>query len=439
MIDIETVTMTDYRPFRAHHYNPSKINLSQVIAPPYDVISVQEQEDLYEQSPYNVVRLILNKEKPDDSDQDNRYTRARNFFSDWCHEQILLREEKPCFFLYRQIFRRPETGEKLSRFSLLGILKLEPFEKGIVVAHEQTLARPKADRRRLLETTQTNFSPVFGLYEDESEKLPPLFSEILKAKPNFYAVEGDTVHEVWKISEDSSLHEIQEFISGKNIYIADGHHRYQTALDYAREMHRKEGVPEARLQPYDFVLMALVRFEDEGLVLLPTHRAVKPFSGFDPKKLLESLKPFFKVEAVPGSFLQKGTRYLQGLTSFDLVLKDDGYHLTLEHPEKVKALMPPGKPEIWYSLDVNLLAYLIFHKLMDLAPEAWETQLRFTHSEQEVLEWVKRGEVAAAFLLRAPQVKILKQMGEVKELMPQKSTYFYPKLASGLVFYHHQE
>lgn len=436
MIETEPMTMADYRPFEAHYYNPSKVNFDEVIAPPYDVISPKEQQALYDRSPYNVIRLILNKEEAGDKDRNNRYTRARDFFHHWRQNQILIREEKPCFYLYRQIFDHPESGKKLARFALLGIVKLEPFEKGIVVAHEKTLAKPKADRRRLLEMTKTNFSPVFGLYEDEAGYLQSLLTNMSAQKPFFNAAGAEGVsHEMWRITESPVIHRIQEFLGQKNIYIADGHHRYQTALDYAQEMRRRERIPEDILRPYDFALMALVRFEEEGLVLLPTHRTVKPFAGWDSKKLLENLKQFFRVEN-----LKRSDPEVRGQTptGFDLILQDgSNYRLTLENLDKAKSQMPAGKPEIWYSLDVNLLAHLVFHQLMGLAPESWESHLQFTHSEKEAKEWVGRGEAVCAFLLRAPEVKILKQMGEVKELMPQKSTYFYPKLASGLVFYQH--
>jgi uncharacterized protein (DUF1015 family) len=433
--------IADFRPFQAWRYNLDKINFEKVIAPPYDVISPEEQKKLYQVSDFNCIRLILNQEEPADTETRNRYTRARDFFNQWREKGILVRESSPCFYLYRQIFLEPVSGQTKTRFALLGRLKLESFEKQIVIPHEKTLSRPRADRRKLLETTVTNFSPVFGLYEDQQKKVSSLFTGITSAKPLFDVPDNQGVrHAVWPVSDPKAVEAIHGELSQKKIYIADGHHRYQTALEYGREKREKENVPAQQEMTSDFVLMALVEFHDPGLVLYPTHRLIVGWKDFDAKKAFESLKNIFKIEPVSKETVK--SRILADTStqaSFGLVLGDEQFILTLMDPVRARQTMISGKPDVWYSLDVNVLAHLIFSKLWQIPETIWESTIQYTQSYDEAIRRVKAHEAQAAFLLKAPKVEVLRDMGRVQELMPQKSTYFFPKLASGLVFYHHNE
>jgi len=432
--------MIDFQPFHAWRYHPHKVNLPAVIAPPYDVISPAAQKKLYGQSPYNCVRLILNQEQNSDDLTSNRYTRARDFFSQWRHEGILVREQEPCFYLYRQVFTDPSSGEKKHRLALLGRLRLEPFEKGLVIAHEKTLSKPREDRRKLLEATATNFSPVFGLYEDSKEEFLSLYSEAMAFSPLFDLSDEDQIrHTVWAIHDSELIERIHQGLAAKKIYIADGHHRYQTALEYARDKRQREGISPEREMPFDYVLMALVEFRDPGLVLLPTHRILTSWPGFDPVKALESLKYYFKVESCsPESLKEKLQKASLQDIVFGLILGQEQFFLTLVDLEKAKQKMPAGKADRWYQLDVSVLSYLVLASLWNLPEALWESVLHYTHSEEEAIAHVRSQSAAAAFLLKAPPVEILREMGKASELMPQKSTYFYPKLASGLVFYHHE-
>ncbi|MDP3921430.1 MAG: DUF1015 domain-containing protein [Candidatus Omnitrophota bacterium] len=437
---INTQKMTDFRPFRAFRYNPGKVDPRKVIAPPYDVISPAEQKRLYERDPHNCIRLILNAVETGDGDSENAYTRARDFFNSWTREGTLIREDAPAFYLYRQRFPSA-NGEELTRIAIIGRLRLEPFESGVVVPHENTLAKPVEDRTRLLKTTQTNLSPIFGLYEDESNQMTGLIGRYVQEKPIFEVQDDrDIWHGLWAIGDEVTTDAIRTAMSEKKVYIADGHHRYRTALEYSRQCDGKKAGEE--LSPEDFVLMALVAFEDPGMVLLPTHRLLKKIPVSDSKKALEALQPYFKVESMaPADLTQKlENEKDENVTRMGLLLgADQGYLLTLEKVDEAIAKMPAGKPDFWYKLDVNVLAYLVFEQLWDFPPSKWESNLIFTHSTDEAFERVCDGEAAAGFFLGAPKVQILRDMGKAGELMPQKSTYFYPKLASGLVFYHHSE
>ncbi len=437
--------LADFRPFKSWRYNEAKVNFERVIAPPYDVISDSEQARLYARDPHNCIRLILNKIEDSDTDHNNRYTRARDCFNSWQREEVLIRENEPCFYLYRQNFADPDSGQAKERTAVLGRLKLEPFEKGIVVPHEKTLSKPRADRRKLLEATQTNFSPVFGLYEDPSKKVSKAVESLIHEKPLYEAVDDQKVrHRVWVIRESKQIEALHEFFSTRSIYIADGHHRYQTSLEYAREQKAAQGISEKEEKPSDFTLMALVEFHDPGLVLMPTHRMILPFKGFESKRALESLKLYFNIEPLKESELIKRVQPSQAAKVSDLPLSfglmfsaNEGYWLTLKDAASAKSKMPSGKAELWYKLDVSLVSHLILGGLWNVPESEWENTIRYTHALNEAVDSVKSSKACAVFLLQPPPVEILREMGNVKELMPQKSTYFYPKLASGLVFHQH--
>ncbi len=436
-------TMTDFSPFQAWHYDPATVPFKNVIAPPYDVISPAEQDELYKRSPYNCVRLILNKIETNDTETSNRYTRARDFFNAWCGEKILIQDKTPCFYLYRQTYQDLVHNKKTERLALLGRLKLEPFEKGIVIPHEKTLSKPRADRRKLLEATHINFSPVFGLYEDPQAKIASLYKKVTSGQPLFDVTDEKAVQQtVWVIDQPEFIREIQQALKEKKIYIADGHHRYQTALEYARDQHAAQNIPADKVMPFDYVLMALVEFNDPGLLVFPTHRMIRSLKAskdnLTQAQALERLKPIFKVEALDLETIQKKieTSPAEKIV-FGLVLDHEQFLLTLEDKKSARSKMPAGKPDIWYDLDLNVLSYLILGALWSIPESEWEGTIQYTRSAPEAIAGARGKQAEAAFLLKAPKVEMLREMGKVKELMPQKSTYFYPKLASGLVFHQH--
>jgi uncharacterized protein (DUF1015 family) len=433
-------TMTDFRPFRPWRYNMEKVKADDVLAPPYDVISSAGQDALYEKSDYNCIRLILNKILDTDTNQDNRYTRAKVFFDEWKAKGILIQEEKPRFYLYQQTFADLADGSLQKRTAFLGALKIEAFEKGIVIPHEKTLDKPKADRLALLKETKTNFSPIFGLFADQGGELVGLLPKLTASNPLFSVKdEAGVSHTLWVIESEKEVNKISENLSSQKVYIADGHHRYTTALNYSLEKRKEAGNPE-ELLPSDFIYMALVSFQDSGLALMPTHRLITGLSDFNKPKFLKELERFFTVESVRPKELQKKIDKTPDNPSVIGVIfsASEGYLLTLKDPESAKASMLPNKPEVWYQLDTNVLAYLIFKTLLGLGESDWEEYLQFTHADHEAIEKIETNDdIQVGFLLKAPRVEILSAMGAVRELMPQKSTYFYPKLASGLLFFSH--
>lgn len=425
-------------PFRAWRYDPNRVDIASVIAPPYDVISREKQDKLYESSPYNCVRLILNRKEASDDDQHNVYTRARDFFREWQKRGVLIQDEETGFYVYRQTFKDPISGVQKSRFALLGRVRLEPFEKGIIIPHEKTLRGPREDRMKLLREVQTNFSPVFGLYKDDGYELRGLIQDPMNSRALFEAEDDvQIVHSLRVIQDGDILARLHGALKRKRVYIADGHHRYETALEYARLKRQQDRASDKLIMPYDSMYMALVSFDDPGFIVLPTHRIVSKL-GMDDRELKQRLQEYFAFESISVERLRTMTSDPDdGGRTFGLVLREGAFLMTLNDREKVKQRMPQGKPPVWYDLNVNVLGHFIFAAALGLHENAWEGVLRFEHTVEGAVAPVEKGEAQAAFLLKPPRVEMLEQMGAVNERMPQKSTYFYPKLATGLVFYSH--
>lgn len=433
--------MADFRAFKALRYDLDKTSLAAVIAPPYDVISPIGQERLYEKSPLNCIRLILNKDEPGDQESNNRYTRARDYLQEWIQQGTLVQDERASFYLYRQTFSDLRDGKIKTRTAVFGRLKLEPFEKGIVIPHEKTLSKPKQDRLRLLQATETNLSAVFGLYEDPDARIRTALTAFLAQPAQCQAVDEENVrHELWVLRDPQGVEALTKSWAVKNVYIADGHHRYQTALDYSLARRQKESVPADKEMPYDFILMAMVAFEDQGIVLYPTHRMVNlsayPALTHNAQAALGKLEPYFEINALDaGQFVTTLESAASGKIQLGLLLGGQSWILTLKDWCQAKQHMPAGKPDVWYQLDVAVLSHLVLGHLWGIPDSEWEAVISYTHSDPEALEHARKNSTSAVFLLKAPRVQILSEMGRAGELMPQKSTYFYPKLASGLVFH----
>jgi len=291
-----------------------------------------------------------------------------------------------------------------------------------------------------LEATHTNLSAVFGLYEDSDKKIAPLIESLMGGKPDYDGRDKENVrHEAWVVRDENIHSRLQEFFSKKKIYIADGHHRYQTALDHALRMRAKEHVGSGDELSSDFALAALVEMSDPGLILMATHRMILPFAGFQPEKAVQALGSFFEVESMPvGQILNTFKTEGPAPVQMGLLTGGKSFLLTLKDIHQAMETMAISKPEAWCRLDVTLLSHLILARLWHVDESQWVGLIRYTHAASEAVQKANSGQFAAVFLLKDPPVKILYDMGEIGELLPQKTTYFYPKLASGIVFYHHQ-
>ena len=277
--------------FKGLRYNSEKItNLSSVVTPPYDIIDETAQAKYYAEHPANIIRLELGLTFPQDTPTNNRYTRAKNYIDKWLEEEILLPEQLPSLYLYEQEFLN--QGIRTIRTGFICGLKVEPYEKGTILPHEETLSKPKADRLQLMRSTHSNFSSIFGLYSDAERTVDLIMKDAVKGKlPDIEIVdEADETHRIWVISDPEVIQTVQSAMADKQIFIADGHHRYETALEYANEM-QEQGLPD-----YDYVLTTLVNLFDEGLLVLPTHRVVGNIKSFSSAKLLKQLNKLFDID-----------------------------------------------------------------------------------------------------------------------------------------------
>jgi len=427
--------------FRGLHYNPVKAGpLSTLTAPPYDVIDEQAQRLLYLKNPYNVIRLEYGQSKPGDNDRDNRYTRAAGFFSSWQEEGILTREPVPTLYFYGQEFSL--HGKRYTRHGLIAGVGLEDQASGMVLPHEETLAKAKTDRLELLRAARANFSPIFGLYEDRAGVVGKIADSVTQSPPQVeFTDDSGEKHRLWTVSDEHSIKSIQKFFLEQKIYIADGHHRYETACQFHREMS-----PHGQ-DKFAFVLMTLVDVRDPGLLVLPTHRLLRN-TAFDSRGFPERLAKYFTVtqvqlpEGKKPETLSKELQKLPSSTSAEHTFAlypggDRLYLLSLPHQQAAREMSSRAgsKSAAWRSLDVAVLQQLVLEELLGIDEEARRSgqYLSYTRDEHEAVQLVDAGACQAAFFLKEPSVSEVIDVAAAGDKMPQKSTYFYPKLLTGLV------
>lgn len=391
------------------------------MAPPYDVISPELQHRLYERSPYNIVRLILGRDLPGDQGEENRYARAGRDLREWLRQGILERDSRPALYLYEQEF--VSGGERRRRRGFLGLRRLESFGKGIR-PHESTLPGPKRDRSHLIRACQTNLSPIFSLYDSEGGD-PPLLSE--EGTSCIDIVDDDQVcHRLWRLVERDRVERLCRLVGERQLLLADGHHRYETALDFSQQMRREH--PEAPADAsFEYVMMFFLERGDPGLEIGPTHRVVMGLQGFNGSGLVAELRARFEIESFRDDHLHEFWEALRGMPGrgFGLVLpKDRRLHLV--------SRIPTGHP-----LDVLVAHEVLLRQLLGLGPEADldPQRLLYTRSGEEVLSLVQASSDRIGILLKPPRPEELFEAARQGLVLPPKSTYFYPKLLSGLVLH----
>ena len=426
--------MADIIPFRGLRYNPEKIsNLASVVTPPYDIIDESAQARYYAENPANVIRLELGLIFPQDSSSNNRYTRAAQYLEKWQEDQTLLAEEKAALYLYQQEFNF--RGEKVVRTGFVCGLKLEPYEKGNILPHEETLSKPKADRLQLMRATNSNFSSIFGLYSDEQKEAEQLLlAEVKEQAPDINIIdEAGETHKIWVIKNEELIERIVALLADRPVYIADGHHRYETALEYYHEM------KEQGLQGYDYVMATLVNVFDEGLVVLPTHRLVGNIPGFKLDAFMNRLADLFEIELYKdkniGAFMQELESRGKKHRVFGMYSGKDIFFLELKNPEQASKLLPDNKSAAWEKLDVALLDNIILDQLLGINDQKRRSQenLAYTRSEEWLMEQIDNRNYQLGFLLNPTRVEEIIAVAQARDKMPQKSTYFYPKLITGLI------
>lgn len=430
--------MASVEPFRAVRYHlPGKDSIAKVIAPPYDIISLADQKKLQSQDPHNVIRLELSIPDPKNPPPSHVYSDSAGCLKKWLSEKILISENAKAFYLYGMEYQHPFQNKRLTRLAVYGALKLEPFEQKIVFPHEKTHSTAKVDRMKLLKETQCNFSPIFGLYEDPTDALEKIYAS-LKRKPALYEFvdEKKTRHQLWRLDSEADQNTIKTTFSNRGIFIADGHHRYETALNYALE---KNGGVITGKHPWDYVLTAFVRFRDPGLLILPIHRLLLNTVQFEKELLLKGLNTHFHLRPATKQDLFQ-TAEGKNQTGFGMAFSENEcYLLELKNPKAAAEMMPKSKPAVWYQLDMTQISYLILESLLQIDPSQLEKSISYTADTQEAFRFLEERKAGAAFFVRPVTAAVIKEICEAGELMPQKSTYFYPKFPTGLVMYQHRD
>ncbi len=420
--------MAIIKPFKGIRYNPELVDIKSVVTPPYDIISKDDQERFYSKDEHNIVRIILGKEL-DDNETSNKYTRAKGFLTDWLSKKVLISEDRPSIYIYEQEFTIEK--EQKNRMGFISLLKLEDFSSGVVVPHEYTYSKPITDRFNLLSTTQANFGVIFLLHSDPKGLIDAELHKETEKEPLYdFVFENGIKNRLWRMDDEEKIEHLQDEMKDKILFIADGHHRYETALTYKNKMGGKGE------QPYDYRMMALFNMDNPNLEIFPTHRIVSNLK-VDKQEIIEKIEKLFSVESFRGNqkeffrlLKEKGDKE----HSFGLYFgKGEFYFLTLKDEKFALEQSDQTKSADWRKLDVSILHKLILEKLLGI--EKVEDHIKYTRSNDEAVEKIDKGEAQLTFLLNTTKLEELKKVTSHKERMPQKSTYFYPKLLTGLVVY----
>jgi uncharacterized protein (DUF1015 family) len=426
-------------PARGLYYNPQKVaDLSLVATPPYDVITPEEERRYRERHPYNVIRLIL----PTGEGRVDRYQEAARYMQAWEKEGVLIRDRKPSLYPYQQVFTSP-AGEIKQRNGFISLIKLEPWGQGSVIPHEGTSPKPIEDRLRLMEACGANLSQVFALYSDPAGAVAEQLTPVWNSSPRYEFRDDDgVVHRLWQADDRTVIAAVTQEMEDKTLLIADGHHRYKTALMYRDKM--RERYPSyTERSPFEYTMLYLTPLEGEGLLILPTHRLVILREPFDLEGFYTALKKYFslRVFTFDDTGGEKGARedFFKALDNrnpdrytFGLYIGSEKRYIQLIFKEEVnvKELLK-GYPEVLQELDVTLVDGFIIKGLLKVDQE----EVGLSKGRNEALEEVHEGRYSAAFLLNPPSIRQVKRVVDAGEVMPRKTTFFYPKVATGLVIY----
>ncbi len=433
--------MADILSFRAFRYDRQQVPLAHVVTQPYDKITPALQDRYYAASPHNLVRILLGRREAGDDAENNVYSRAAAYFRDWRQQGILRQDSLPSLYVYSQCFRLPGSSTELERRGFIALGRIEDYCAGVVYRHEQTLAKPKADRLDLLRATRAHFGQLFMLYEDSGQ------IESLLAIPTDPAIsvrdEYDVLHRVWPVSDPHVIHSVQTAMSDKKLIIADGHHRYETALTYRNERRAADSsAMERGMAPYDFVMMTLVNMNSPALLILPTHRVVHGLASFSEETFRHSTRPFFEVEAIdPSVDAPRATAILResGRAGTSILAVTANRAFLLHHPNPNSTAHFAGLSIRQQALDVVQLHKCLLEKVLNLSQESIRNQqnLSYVRDASEALSQVRGPSARAnvAFLMNPCRMSQVRDIAFAGEVMPQKSTDFYPKLLSGLTIY----
>ena len=443
--------MAEIQSFRGVLYNTQRVKPADVLTQPYDKITPEMRERYLKLSPHNLIRIELGKEEAGDSESNNKYTRARDLYQAWLRDGILRRSAKPALYYLEQTFApfsgsqaRTPMSQTLMRKALIARVRLHPWDEGKILPHEHTLSKPKVDRMALLRACGSQQGQIFMLYPTPKQTISDLLvgTALRAVRPVIECVDDYNVtNKLWEIIDPGTIKAAQEALRAVKFYIADGHHRYETALAFRDECRaHSAGSGQAAAKkpdpnaPYEFVMATLVDMNDPGLVILPTHRAVTNLGAFDKRKFREQLAKNFTIEPQPT--LEKLLAAMSASRTPALGMRD-AEEFALLRPKNLDALRPlfANKPPLWDTLDVALLHVGILEALLGIDDVRLREEANVTYwrEPEKAAELVKTGKAQLAFFLNPTHVEDVKAIADARSRMPQKSTDFYPKLLSGMV------
>ncbi len=436
--------MAEVTPFKGVLYNQDIIgDMADVIAPPYDVISPQEQEAFHQRHPNNVIRLILGKTQPGDHGKSQVHARAGNYFRQWMADRILEQDKAPAFYLTAVDFLVGDNH--VTRYGVIGRVRLETFDRGVVLPHEQTFSKVKSERLQLMQACHANFSPIFGLYPDGNSVLDKLREIAAAEHPDMEMRDHKgLVHRLWRVTDHQTQTFITASLKDQSIYIADGHHRYETALNYRNWV--RENTPGFDADhPANFVMMSLSSLKDPGMVIFPAHRLIKAVAAEETGAMLDKAADFFEIHTFS---IDSGQN--DALTRLELAMKDNtgrnaigvfiknraAFFMLLLKAGIMEKLYAGDMAEPLRALDVSVLTRLIMMELLgfDQGRLDDETKIGYAVSVADAVKAVQEETADMAFLLNPTRIEQVQRVAEQGLIMPRKSTYFYPKVGSGLVF-----
>lgn len=418
--------MSALKAFKAVFYNKEKVaDLSDAICPPYDVISKEQQEGYYKQNPFNFIRLELAKETSKDTSKDNKYTRAKKTYEEWLKKGVLKQDDKPCIYFYKQDYKY--QGQKYTRTGFLGLLKIGDDSGVKILPHEHTHSAAKTDRLTLWSAIKSNLSSIFVGYADKSGKIDKMFlKDLISRKPDLEATDADKVkHTIWRLDDPAKIQEIISIIDGQNLFICDGHHRFEVSKEMRREALKKNKKANGE-SSFDYVMAYFTNMDSKDLQIFPIHRIVKKFPIS-----VTLLEQFFRIDKIKtkSDFLVLLARAGQNEHAFGLYNKQGMFLLRLKNKMLIEKHVQEGSKD-YKSLDAAILKSLVFDQVGVSSED-----IIYSKDPSEVMQAVDEGQAEAGFLLNPVQIKQLRAIASNDERMPPKTTYFYPKVLSGLTIY----
>jgi len=420
--------MATIRPFKGIRYNQMKVTMANVVAPPYDVISPEQQNGYYAKDPFNVVRLILGRE-------DDRYAAAAKTYSEWQGSDVLLRDLIPSIYPLVQTFKSLD-GEQIQRKGFIALCRLEEFEKKIVLPHERTLSKAKEDRFKLFKATKSNFSQVFSLYSDPEKKIDHFLDPVHSTYPVIDVEFEGVKNQLWQVSDQLVVDGIATLMEPKQVLIADGHHRYETGLAY-RDLMRSQNPNHTGKELYNYIMMFFTNLDDEGLVIFPTHRVIHSLPDYDGAALTAKLQEHFTLQVFPTPQMMMNAQKQSKRFTFGFVSNHSlkFFTATLKDESLLKTLVKDELPNEVRELDVVLLHNHILRNLLGISQEAQDKKLNIHYIQNihDCIDEVSSGASQIAFFVNPTMIDQVRAVAKSGNVMPQKSTFFFPKLISGLV------